>query len=429
LTRIGWIVVATALLAGTGGWIVRGINSEPVSTGTNTSHAGHDHDAISHYTCPMHPSVKATEPGACPICGMDLTPVPKAGSQSRSTDKEGVAFIHLTSDQQQLIGVTMDTVARQAAHLDVRAMGRVVFDETRLTDVNLKVSGWIQDLHVDYVGKPVRKGEPLFTLYSPDLVSSQEEYLLAYRGLNRVTEYAGTSRSQVTGSSVWSETLLTSARERLELWDLTTQQILELETIGKHSTTVTVYAPSDGIVMERMAVAGMFVKPGMRLYRIARLDSVWIKVDVYEQDVPSVRVGQSAEISLPNRPGMTFEGSVDYVYPYLDPKTRTVTVRIRAANPDDVLRPDTFADVVLRQSEETRLIVPEAAVLFSGKRRTVFVALGDGRFQPRAVSLGRKFQSGYEIISGLGSGDSVVTSANFLLDSESKLQNVVAGMH
>ena len=425
MKRTGWIIVVIALsVAGAGGWILRGLVSGPAETVEHDDHAQH----VDHYTCPMHPSVKSMDPGACPICGMDLTPVPKAGSAMNTADHGPSDSVHLTSYQQQMIGVTVDAVGEQSARMEVRTIGRVVYDETRLTDVNLKVSGWIRDLYVDYVGKPVRKGDPLFTLYSPELVSSQEEYLLAYRGLNRVTDFE-TSGSNTTGSSVWSETLLASARERLELWDLTEKQILALETVGKHSTTVTVYAPSDGIVTERMAVAGMYVKPGMRLYRIARLDSVWIQADVYEHDLPAVHVGQTASVSLSNFRGSTFEGIVDYVYPYLNPKTRTATVRIRAENSGDILKPDAFADVTLHQAEATRLIVPEAVVLFSGKRRIVFKALGEGRFQPHEVSLGRRFDSGYEVLSGLKSGDSVVTSANFLLDSESKLQNVVAGMH
>lgn len=401
-----------------------GMDLTPVQK-AGASQEGHSGD-ISHYTCPMHPSVKASEPGSCPICGMDLAPVPKPGASPAAGNEGGGGFITLTSNQQQLIGVTTGLVSEQQATTEIRTIGRVAYDETRVADVNLKVSGWIRDLFVDYVGKTVRQGEPLFTLYSPDLVASQDEYLLAYRGFNRVTEF-GDSDGE-SGSSVWSQTLLSSARERLELWDLTAGQIRALETTGKRSTTVTIHAPSDGIVAERMAVAGMFVKPDMRLYRIARLDSVWIKADVYEHELPFVHVGQHATLSLSYLPGVRFEGIVDYVYPYLDPKSRTATVRISTANREELLKPDMFADVLLHQTPDTRLLVPEAAVLFSGRRRIVFVALGEGRFQPREVSVGRRFQAGYEVLQGLRPGDRVVTSANFLLDSESKLKNVTASM-
>lgn len=421
MTRTGWIAVIAALvLAGAGGWVLRG--SAPTQVAMED---GHDHtEDVDYYTCPMHPSVRAQEPGACPICGMDLTAVP---TQTRAGQREaGVVsgFIELTPYQQQLIGVTVGEVAYQPAKMEVRTIGRVAYDETRLVDVNLKVSGWIQELYVDHVGRSVRKGEPLFTLYSPELVASQEEYLLAYQGLQRIQ----TSARHSTESATWSEQLLRSARDRLQLWDLTEGQIQELETTGQRRTAVTVYAPSDGIVTDRMAVSGMFVKPDMRLYRIARLDSVWIKADVYEHELPFVQIGQHATISLSYLPGESFEGTVDYIYPYLDPKTRTATVRIRAGNRSGTLKPDMFADVLLHRSPDTRLLVPEPAVLFSGRRRIVFLALGDGRFQPREVSLGRRFLSGYEVIAGLRSGDRVVTSANFLLDSESKLKNVAAAM-
>ncbi len=440
MTRTGWLAAIAALvLAGVGGWVLRGSAPTPVVMVDEHDHA----EDVDYYTCPMHPSVKAQEPGACPICGMDLTPVPKLRTEA-GQGEDGIAsvpgmsapgsrprvdFIKVTPYQQQLIGVTVGEVTEQSAKTEVRTIGRVVYDETRLTDVNLKVSGWIQDLYVDHVGKSVRKGEPLFTLYSPELVASQEEYLLAYEGLRRVQAPAlQDSESPEGESAVWSERLLQSARERLELWDLTDRQIRELESTGKRSRAVTVYAPSDGIVTERMAVSGMFVKPDMRLYRIARLDSVWIRVDVYEQELPFVHAGQPATISLSYLPEASLEGTVDYVYPYLDPKTLTATVRVRVSNPDGALKPGMFANVLLHRSEDTRLLVPEAAVLFSGRRRIVFLALGDGRFQPREVSLGRQFRSGYEVIAGLRSGDRVVTSANFLLDSESKLKNVTAAV-
>lgn len=416
MTRTGWIVaVAALIIAGAGGWVLRGSTTAP-----SVVVEGHDHTSeIAYYTCPMHPSVKADSPGSCPICGMDLTAVPRSGTPVSAVEPTS-GFIELTPQQQQMIGVTVGEVTAREARTEVRAVGRVVYDETRLADVNLKVSGWVQDLYADHVGKAVRRGDPLLTVYSPELVASQEEYLLAYRGMFGM--------EQGSGVATWNQRLLQTARERLALWDMTDEQIADLDRTGKRSTAVTVYAPTDGIIIERMAVAGMFVKPDMRLYRIAQLDSVWILADVYENELPFVRVSQRATITPSYLPRESFEGAVDYVYPALDAKTRTATVRIQTGNRQGTLKPGMFADVLLHRTQDTRLLVPEPAVIFSGRRRIVFLDLGEGRFKPREIFLGRRFLSGYQVLSGLKPGDRVVTSANFLLDSESKLKNVLAGM-
>ena len=388
----------------------------------------HDHSSeIAYYTCPMHPSVKLHDPDApCPICGMDLAAVPAAGADRKEHNAPG--FVELSPFQQQLIGIQTEEIVEREVSSSLTTIGRVTVDETRLTDVNLKVSGWIRDLYVDYTGKRVKQGQPLFTLYSPELVTSQEEYLLAYNGLQKL-KGATNKEAESDQGIVWNERLLASARERLQLWDLTPQQIQALETSGKRETALTVYAPSDGIVMERMAVSGMYVRPDMRLYRIARLDTLWILADVYESDLGSIEVGQEAKITLAYLPDKVFRGRVDYVYPYLNAKSRTATVRVRVGNPNGELKPDMYADVDLQGTRQPRLVVPDAAVLFSGKRRIVFTVVGEGRFSPREVRLGQRFGSGYEVLSGIAAGDRVVTRANFLLDSESKLKNVVAHMH
>ena len=388
----------------------------------------HDHSSeIAYYTCPMHPSVKLHDPDApCPICGMDLAAVPAGGADRKEHNAPG--FVELSPFQQQLIGIQTEEIVESEVSSSLTTIGRVTVDETRLTDVNLKVSGWIRDLYVDYTGKRVKQGQPLFTLYSPELVTSQEEYLLAYNGLQKL-KGATNQEAESDQGIVWNERLLASARERLQLWDLTPQQIQALETSGKRETALTVYAPSDGIVMERMAVSGMYVRPDMRLYRIARLDTLWILADVYESDLGSIEVGQEAKITLAYLPDKVFRGRVDYVYPYLNAKSRTATVRVRVGNPNGELKPDMYADVDLQGTRQPRLVVPDAAVLFSGKRRIVFTVVGEGRFSPREVRLGQRFGSGYEVLSGIAAGDRVVTRANFLLDSESKLKNVVAHMH
>jgi Cu(I)/Ag(I) efflux system membrane fusion protein len=425
MTLTGKLILGFGLLGlSIGVWMFAGAGSED-------PHAGHNHDsAIDYYTCPMHPSVKLHDPDApCPICGMDLTAVPKViADATNQSNRPG--FISLSTDQQRMIGLTREAVVEARVSSEIRTIGRVTYDETRLTDVNLKVSGWIQDLYVDSEGKPVKRGEPLFTLYSPELVTSQDEYLLAFQALQRLETEANRAPNEAGNEAIeWNKRLLASARERLRLWDLTPEQIRALESSGKRQTAVTIYAPSSGIVIERMAVTGMHVKPDMRLYRIVQLDSVWIQADVYEQDLASVREGQRATVTLAYLPGRSFDGVVGYVYPYLNPKSRTATVRIQVSNSSRKLKPDMYADVVLHGEEMTQLLVPESAVLFSGERRIVFRSIGEGRFQPTEVSLGRRHSDGYEVLSGVEVGDMVVTSANFLLDSESKLKNVMAGMH
>lgn len=376
---------------------------------------GHGHDnTAAYYTCPMHPSVKLYNADApCPICGMDLTPVPQGGRDG-SNDAEKASFVTLTDDQKQLIGVKTSEVVERETSSQIRTSGRICYDETAWVDVNLKVSGWIQDLYVDHVGRPVRKGEALFTLYSPDLVSGQEEYLLAFRGKAKASE-----------GPEWNARLLASARERLQLWDLTDRQIADLERTGQRQTAVTVFSSADGIVVERSAVAGMHVTPAKRLYRIGKLDTMWVKADVYEHEVASVEADQAVTVTIPYLSDRRIRGSVDYIYPYLNPKTRTGTIRIKVANESGVLKPGMFVDVDFASPPKRRLLVPELAVMFAGEMRTVFVEAEKGRYQPREVSLGRRYGDRYEVLLGLEAGEWVVTSANFLLDSESKLKNVM----
>ncbi len=463
MTRFGWLAVGAALAVVIGaGWVFR----ETLFgwAGAEGPHAGHAHPStgsgqavgeIAYWTCPMHPSVKAKAPGPCPICGMDLQPVPKAGAAGGAQASNAPGFIALTPWQQQLIGVTTTPVERRPLQTTLRTVGRVDYDETRLADVNLKISGWIQELHVDYTGKPVKKGQPLFTLYSPELVSTQEEYLLALRTLKKLKSDSRLRDPEILGATAEAapapgpedrgptggtsdlthreavartQRLLEAARERLLLWDLTEAQVRELEKNGKPQTAMTIHAPASGVVTDKMAVEGMYVKPGMRLYQIAKLDAVWVYADVYEYELPFVREGQRATMSLSYLPGQTFRGAVDYIYPYLDPKTRTAKVRLKVPNPRMSLRPDMYADVTLGLDAGEQLAVPESAVLFSGKRRIVFVDVGDGRFQPREVQLGARMEDDYHVLEGLREGERVVTSANFLLDSESKLKNVLGGM-
>jgi len=361
----------------------------------------------------------------CLLVGAVGAAPPQASSQGISmnqseTTAQGV--IRLSPEQRQMIGVTYGTVERVTLKKTIRAVGRVDFDERRLADVTFKISGWVQDLFVDYTGKTVRKGEPLLTLYSPDLVASQEEYLLALRSR---AQLADSLLPEVRNSSL---RLVEAARRRLLLWDLTPQQIAALEERGAPQTYLTLHVPISGTVIEKEVVKGMRVEPGMRLYRIVNLSTVWLHADIYEYEVPLVREGQEVTISLSYYPGETFSGKITYIYPYLDTQTRTNKIRLEFANPQGKLKPGMYANSEIEINLGPTLTVPESAVLQSGLRQLVFVEQGQGVFAPREVKLGVKAASRFAVLEGLTAGERVVTSGNFLLDSESKLQSATSMM-
>lgn len=358
--------------------------------------------------------------------GGAMQSMPVGSSQGMPMSEEGTtatqATIRLSPEQRQMIGVTYGTVERTALKKTIRAVGRIDFDERRLTDVTFKVDGWVQDLFVDYTGKTVRKGEPLLTLYSPDLVTSQEEYLLALHTRDQLT------RSSLPEAINGSQGLVEAARRRLLLWDLSPQQIKALEERGTPQTYVTLHAPLSGTVIEKQVVKGMRVEPGMRLYRIADLSAVWLYADIYESDISLVHEGQAVTISLSSYPGETFSGKITYIYPYLDTQTRTNRVRLEFANPQGKLKPGMYTNSDIEINRGTTLTVPASAVLQTGIRQLVFVEQEQGVFTPREVKLGVKADSRFAVLEGLTAGERVVTSGNFLLDSESKLQSATSMM-
>ncbi len=333
------------------------------------------------------------------------------------------AAIRLDAEQQQAMGLTYGVVERRSLDKTIRTVGRFDYDERKLAAVTLKISGYIKDLFVDYTGKRVRKGEPLFTIYSPELVSGEQEYLLAVRNQKEL------GKSQVPSAAQSAASLLRASRERLLLWDLSERQVRELEEAGKPSLYQTISSPASGIVLEKMVVAGQSVQAGMTLYKIADLSTIWVYGDIYEYELPFVKVGQKAEIRLSYAPGRSFVARVAYVYPTLDPKTRTVKVRFELPNStDDLLRPEMYGSVELRVPLGERLVIPKTAILDSGRRQRVFVAAGDGRLTPREVKLGDRVDDYVEVREGLQPGERVVTSANFLVDSESQLQGAESMM-
>lgn len=330
--------------------------------------------------------------------------------------------IRLSPAQRQMIGVTSVVVEQTLLKKTIHTVGRIDFDERRLVDVNFKVGGWVQDLFVDYTGRRIRKGEPLLTLYSPDLVASQEEYLLALRTRDQLAQ------SSLPEVRTGSQGLVEAARRRLLLWDLTPRQLKALEERGAPQTSLTLSAPASGIVVEKMAVKGMRVEPGMKLYRIADLSTVWLYADIYEYEVPLVREGQEVAIALAYYPGETFRGRIIYIYPYLETQTRTNKVRLEFVNPQGKLKPGMYANIAIEINLGPTLTVPESAVLQSGLRQLVFVKQDQGIFTPREVKLGVKADSRFAVLDGLTAGERVVTSGNFLLDSESKLQAATSMM-
>jgi RND family efflux transporter MFP subunit len=331
------------------------------------------------------------------------------------------APVQLDTRRRQLTGVTLASVERTPLERTLRAVGIVRYDETRFTDVNLKLDGWARRLFVDYTGQQVRKGQPLLTLYSPDLLSAENEYLLALSTRDTMRT------SEVEDARAQADRLVESARQRLRLWDLPADELRRLDETRRAESTVTLPSPVTGFVIEKPAVEGMHVSAGQTLYKVADLSTVWIEGDFYEADAPFVRVGARANVTIDAWPGPPLSGRITYVYPFVDDKTRTTKARFAFANPALRLKPGMFANVELRASLGTGLTVPRDAVLDSGREQLVFVAEGDGYFSPRRVRTGHALDDRVEIVSGLARGDRVATGAAFFVDSESQLRAAAAG--
>ena len=380
------------------------VGAAAVSVAAQSGHAGHS----------------ATAPAKAD--DLDLS-----GLTMESLQKEGKMVevapgtVQISPERQQLIGVRIGTVEKRLLQKVIRTNGRVEFDEKRLTTISPKIGGWIEDLYVDFTGAPVKKGAPLLTLYSPELVSTQEEYLAALRARQ---ELAASPYPEVAASG---NALVESARRRLRLWDISEEQIRVLEQTGQVRKSLTLYSPYGGIVLEKMAFRGMRVEPGMALYKLADLSVVWLIADIYEYELPLIRLGQQASINLSYLPGEAFTGKAVFIYPYLDAQTRTARVRFEFANPHGTLKPEMYAGVEIAIRLGDKVAVPEGAIIDTGIRKVAIVDKGAGYFEPREVKLGTKAGDYYEVLDGLKVGERVVTSANFLIDSESKLKEAVGG--
>ncbi|HET7292670.1 MAG TPA: efflux RND transporter periplasmic adaptor subunit [Vicinamibacteria bacterium] len=406
---IAFALAAGILLGGAGYWLgARQHASAPV--------------AKQLYHCPMHPTYVSDKPGECPICHMTLVPIGADGVTTREpAPVAGRASVALTPERRQILGLRTEAVAEKRLYRTLRTVGRVAVDERRLHHVHVKYDGYVEQLFVDFTGKYVRAGEPLLGIYSPDLVATQQEYLLAFRARRELLR-GGADLAQ------GSQGLLEAARQRLLFWDIRPEDITRLETTGEVMRALRVYAEHGGYVVQKMAYHGMRVTPADTLYDIADLSHLWVLADVYESDLPLVRLGMRGELSVPYLPGQSWSGAVTYIAPTVEEQTRTVKVRLEVENEGDVLKPDMFADVVLKADLGQGLALPEGAVIDTGERKLVFVDAPDGHLEPREVQLGAKVGSEFQVLAGLAKGERVATSANFLLDSESSLKAAIGAL-
>lgn len=379
---------------------------------------------------PVRPNGPAASPppasqNAAPMAdmkGMDATKKSEPPDQNSSAPKMAPGTVMLSSDSQQLIGVRYTEVRRERLVRTIRAVGVVQMDDEKISRVHVKTPGWIQKVYLNYVGKLVRKGQPLFTIYSPDLVSTEQEYLIALKGQEYLSQ--APNSDAISGAA----SLLRATRERLRLWDISDAQVQELEKTGKVEQYMTLNSPTTGFVMTRNAYEQSYVAPETELYDIADLSTIWVLVDIYQYEAPFVHLGQAANMQLSFLPGKEFRGRVDYIYPTLDATTRTIKVRLVFPNPSFELKPSMYADVELKIDYGMQMLVPSEAVLNSGTRQVVFIPMPGGYFEPREIKVGAEFDGQYAVLAGLKPGEKIVASGNYLIDSESNLGSAKQGM-
>lgn len=456
---LGLIIVGT-MVGGSAVWLFM----RP-SRGSHAGTATPDKKPL--YQCPMHPSITSDHPGDCPICGMKLVEVkqgqvaqapttrtaerkvksyrspmnPRQTSPTPRKDEMGMDYVPVYEDEaqtvsgpevkglarvtidatrQQLIGLRMAPVTRGSVAGSWRTVGRVQIDPTRVRKTNVKVEGYIERMYVDFVGQPVRSGELLFSIYSPSLLAAENEYLLALQ-MKAALAQGGALTSN-------GDTLVTSARRKLELWDVPIKEIERLEQTRQPSKVLTFLSPISGVVTAKNVVEGARVNPGDTPYEITDLGVVWIMADAYETDLSKVRVGMPASLTVQAYPNRLFKGKVIFIDPLLDPKTRTVKVHMHFPNPTGILKPEMFGEVVLEGKKREGLHIPADAVVRSGTKDVVFLSLGNGKFEPREVQLGMKNSELIEVLGGLTEGQEVVMRANFLVDSESQLRSSLSAI-
>ncbi|NOX36750.1 MAG: efflux RND transporter periplasmic adaptor subunit [Calditrichaeota bacterium] len=469
-TIIGIVIASLIVLVAVGGYFM--FSDSGAGTETEQQADGQL------WTCGMHPEVILDKPGNCPICGMKLVPVKGTGAveedmgdmqhedmaadaqKEKKPKKErkilywrapmdpteiydrpgkskmGMDLIPVYEDEAELgaggtvridpvtvqnMGIRMARVEKRDFHKVIRTVGYIEYNEKTLYTVSPKISGWIERLYVDFTGQMVYPGQPLLEIYSPELVTTQEEYLLALNNLKLVNK---TSFQSIRDGA---ESLLKASLQRLKYWDIPDSEIRRLEETGEVRKTLQLQAPARGVVIHKNAVEGSYVKEGQPLYQIADLSTVWVYATVYDHELPWIELGQEASMELSYLPGKTFKGRIIYIYPYLDKKARDVKIRMEFENPDLELRPGMYANVMIKgKTIPDALVIPSEAVIRSGVRNIVFVVREPGKFEPRQVKIGEEGEDGLlRILSGLLPGEKIVVSAQFMLDSESRLQEAI----
>jgi len=373
------------------------------------------------YRNPMNPKITSPVPMKDEM-GMDYVPVYAEEAPGQEAGVQGLATVEVSREGLRLAGVQTEPAVFEGIARTIRTVGTVTADESRIRHVHTKIAGWVEKLSVNFTGQQVRAGEPILSIYSPELLASQEEFLRAREAAAR---FASSSIPEVRKGG---EDLVSAARQRLRLFDVPESLIEELERTGTPRRTVTLLAPVSGFVTAKGTFEGQRVEPGMELFTITDLSRVWIEADFYEYEARDLRLGEEASLTLPYDPGRRLTGRITYVYPTLDPETRTVRVRFEFANSGLALKPGMFADVKLAVAAREGIVIPESAVIDTGERQVVFVSLGGGKFAPRQVRLGSRGEGKVEVLSGVAAGEQVVVRANFLLDSESQLRAAVAAV-
>ena len=374
------------------------------------------------YTCAMHPFIIKDKPGTCPICGMELIKkiegAADGGAQTAEQKQQAEMLGHVSMSANQRIMANVATVAAKQATLnkEINAVGIVQYDQSRQAKVTAWIAGRIDKLNVNTVGAYVSKDKPVAEVYSPDLLATQQEYLLAVKSREQL------KNSPIPSISQNGNGLVDSAKQRLMLFGVKEIQIAELEKAGKPNIRLPIYTPLSGIVIEKMVQQGQYVNTGEVLFNIADLSRVWVEIDVFENEVPYVRVGQQVEIRSAVEHGAVFNGRISFVYPFHDPKTHTVKARVELPNPGHMLKPDMFVNAIIRVPLAKGIIVPVTAVIDTGKRQVVWVEMSPGMFESRDVQAGERIDDKIQILSGLKPGDKVAVSGSYLIDSESQLK-------
>ncbi|PWT91183.1 MAG: efflux RND transporter periplasmic adaptor subunit [Acidobacteria bacterium] len=373
---------------------------------------------ILYYVDPMHPSYKSDKPGTAPDCGMELTPI--YSDEEPSTVTPGT--VNVPAQKQQLINLQVVEVKEQPILQTIHTVGVLQYDETKVAKIHTKIEGWIDKVFADYTGRLVRKGQPLFSIYSPDLVAAQQEYLLAVKGEKALAQ------SSFVDVSSGSKALKASAYQRLRLWDVSDQQIRKLEETGAPTTSMPFYSPVSGFVITKNVFDKQRITYDTEAYTIADLSTIWLMADIYEYEAGKVHEGQDARMTLSYRTSQQFHGKVSYLYPELNNATRTIKARIDFPNPNLELRPGMYANVDINNGSGSALVIPAEAIVDSGTRKIVFVQKTKTEFEPREISVAQSVGDDVVVTAGLNAGEKIVGSGNFLIDSESQLRSALQSM-